>query len=399
LGVNDLKAIAQRLVFTLFLLAAIIVSPPSAGSQEASGDVTRIIFIGDIMAHAEQIEGAKRGKSWDFSPQFRRVKPLFDNALTVGNLETVFAGADRKFAGYPSFNTPDELVSALGDIGVKVVTLANNHILDRGASGAKRTMEVLDEAGISWTGLAHGEVKPNEALLVEYDGLRLAFVDFTYGSNAPFKSAASGDVYLNVISDSAVMSGLESARALSPDVTAAFFHWGNEYHFVPTKRAREIASLCVSEGADLVIGTHPHVLQPMEVVSSDARYALVAYSLGNFVSHQRTKPRERSVVLAVDVRSDGPGSARISSVSVAPTWVSSTGQKGHRLIEVVYAGSGARFNHAGLNAKSLASARAAGTAVIDFLGAAESPNADGFYTMWDESSPDILPESRRKTPE
>ncbi|MDR1472141.1 MAG: CapA family protein [Synergistaceae bacterium] len=392
--------------FLLMLCAVSLARHMPPGAAEASprpAGTVRVVFIGDIMAHAEQLEGARRGASWDFSPQFRRVKPLFHDALAAGNLETVFAGERKKFAGYPSFNTPDELASAVLGMGVSVVTLANNHILDRGVSGAKRTTEVLDEAGISWTGLAYGGVKPNEALLVEYGGLRWAFVNFSYGSNTPFKSSASGDVssedvYLNIISDEAVKRGLESARALSPDMTAAFFHWGNEYQFVPTKRAREIASLCVEGGANIVIGTHPHVLQPIEVTSSDAGYALVAYSLGNFVSHQRAKPRERSVVLAVDVARDGER-ARISRVSVAPTWVSSTGQRGHRLIEVVYAGSSDRFNHAGLNADSLRSSRIAGAAAIDFLGAAKSPDAEGFYTIWDESSPDILPKSRRKTPE
>ncbi|MDR1916669.1 MAG: CapA family protein, partial [Synergistaceae bacterium] len=269
----------------------------------------------------------------------------------------------------------------------------------------RRTAEVLDDAGISWTGLAYGDVKPNEALVVDYSGLRFAFINFTYGSNMPVKSITSaepgsGDVHLNVISNNAVLEGLKSARESNADVIVASFHWGNEYQFVPSKRVREIASLCVEGGADLVIGTHPHVLQPIEVVSADfGRRALVAYSLGNFVSHQRTKPRERSVVLAVDVEKNADERARISRVSVAPVWVSAVGRKGRKRIEVVYAGSSDRFNHAGLNADSLKSARSAGASVIEFLGAAASPDIEGFYTVWDEASRDVLPKSRSKTPE
>jgi len=212
------------------------------------------------------------------------VKPLFNDALVVGNLETVFAGGGN-FTGYPAFNTPDELVQALDDLGVSVLTLGNNHILDKGASGASRTIKVLNEAGVLWTGLGHGEVGSNEALIVDRDGVRWAFVSYSYGSN---RILSSSDVHLNTISNGAVIEGLSNARNSSPDVIVACFHWGNEYQFAPTTRQREIAELCLNNGASLVVGTHPHVLQPIEIVSSDFGYSMVAYSLGNFVSYQRS---------------------------------------------------------------------------------------------------------------
>ncbi|MDR1978955.1 MAG: CapA family protein [Synergistaceae bacterium] len=361
-------------------------------------DRARVIFVGDIMAHKEQIEGAKRGASWDFAPQFRRVKPLFDDALVVGNLETVFAGEKRGFAGYPSFNTPDELADALADLGVNVVTLANNHILDRGPSGAARTMEVLDRAGVLHVGLGSGD-HPDEALTLEHAGLRWAFVNYSYGSNRP---PASGDARLNTISDAAVTEGLHRACLSSPDVVVACFHWGNEYQFSPTKRQREIAALSLEKGANLVIGTHPHVLQPVEVAAgtdSSRGYGLTAYSLGNFISYQRTLPRERGVILAVDVEKTSGDRARISRVSVAPTRVSATRPKGRHSIQVVYAGESARFNHAGLATGELKAARLAGKKVLDFLGAAESPDEEGFYALWDAASPDVLPQGKRKSPQ
>jgi poly-gamma-glutamate synthesis protein (capsule biosynthesis protein) len=363
-------------------------------AEDMEGTVrARVIFVGDIMAHKEQIDGAKRDGSWDFLPQFRRVKPLFEDALVVGNLETVFAGERRGFAGYPSFNTPDELAEALVDLGVDVVTLANNHILDRGSSGALRTIEVLDRAGILHVGLGSEAV-----LTLERGGIRWSFVNYSYGSN---RLPASDDVRLNIISNVAVTEGLHRARLSSPDVIVACFHWGNEYQFIPTKRQREIAELSFSMGANLVIGTHPHVLQPVEIVqgSSDRHYGLTVYSLGNFISYQRTRPRERSVVLAVDMEKTEERGARISRVSVAPTRVSATRSKGRHLIQAVYAGKHARFNHAGLAAGELKTAQSAGEAVLDFLGASESPDEKGFYTLWDSASPDVLPKSRRKSPQ
>jgi poly-gamma-glutamate synthesis protein (capsule biosynthesis protein) len=381
----------------LVLLFASCAAPLSLNVDE--GKKLRLLFVGDIMAHKEQLESARKaGGEWDFSPQFRRVKPLFGSkaklkersVLVTGNLETVFAGKKRGFAGYPSFNTPDALADALADLGVDVLTLANNHILDRGPSGAKRTTEVLDRAGILWTGISAGPMEKTEkdetggVLTAESAGMRVAFVNYSYGSNRPPKS---GDVSLNTISDTAVTDGLARARLSSPDIVVACFHWGNEYQSAPTKRQRALAALAAGEGADLVIGTHPHVLQPVEVLVSGGKSAVgvTAYSLGNFISYQRTPPRERSVILAVDAEKNaGDSKARVTRVSVAPIWVSARRADGKRRIEAVYAGESTRFNHAGLPAAELAAARAAGKAVLEFLGAAASADAEGFYTLWDE---------------
>ncbi|MDR1021385.1 MAG: CapA family protein [Synergistaceae bacterium] len=378
------------------ILAVIFASPAECGAPERA----RLVFIGDIMAHAEQLEAARVCGSWDFKPQFRRVKPLFWDAFVVGNLETVFAGEERKFTGYPMFNTPDELAPALSDLGLGLATLATNHIFDRKSAGAARTAEVLEDHGIAWTGLSVGEAASDEPKVVEYAGFRFAFINYAYGSNTPLPTSSDAKAArLNVISADAIKEVLSRARAVSPDIVVACYHWGNEYQFAPTKRQRDIAELSVREGADLVIGTHPHVLQPMEIVSSDRGYGLVAYSLGNFVSYQRTLPRERSAVLAVDIeRADG-GGARISCVSVAPTRVSNRKLSGRRRVEVVYAGKGGRFNHAGLPTDELNDARRAGVAVLEFLGAGDMPDEDGFYILWSSDAPDVMPSGKRKSPQ
>jgi poly-gamma-glutamate synthesis protein (capsule biosynthesis protein) len=276
--------------------------------------------------------------------------------------------------------------------------LANNHILDKGLDAVARTTRVLDDAGILWTGVTPPD-DPDEPLVVEYAGLRWAFVNYSYGSNTPIKPSVSDGLALNVISGDAIVSGLARAGTYEPDITVAFFHWGLEYKHSPTKSQRQTAALSLANSADIVIGTHPHVLQPIEVTSSDRGYAAVAYSLGNFVSFQRTKPRERSVILAIDVEKPPGGRAGISRVSVAPTWVSARNQAGRRVVEVVYAGAGGPFNHAGLPAAELTSARAAGELALEYLGAAKEPDEDGFYTLWESASPDIIPEGRRKSPE
>jgi poly-gamma-glutamate synthesis protein (capsule biosynthesis protein) len=359
-------------------------------------ETARLVFIGDIMAHIEQLEAAKRPDSWDFTPQFRRIKPLFNDAFVVGNFETVMAGEKARYTGYPMFNTPDTLADALKDAGVGAVTLATNHILDRREAGAERTMSVLEEAGISFLGLRNGDAG-YEPLVTEYAGLELAFLNYSYGSNMPESKVLSPDVRLNVISSDAVLEGLRAARAVSPDLVIACFHWGNEYQFKPTASSEETAEQCLENGADIIIGTHPHVLQPIEIFKTGARTKLVAWSLGNFVSNQRTVPRERSVILAVDVEKTGE-STEIKRISVAPVWVSSRRRDGKRVFEVVYSGTGGKFNHHALPASELKKARATGEKVLNFLGAQDEPDEDGFYTLWDAASPDILPKGTLKSP-
>ena len=384
----------NKIIFAV-LITLFITTAASAETKKL-----RLIFIGDIMAHQQQLEAAARvsegKKSWDFRPQFRRVKPLFDDALVIGNLETVFAGGAAGYAGYPSFNTPDSLTDALKELGVNALTLANNHILDRGGSGAKRTAAVLDKAEIPWTGLGLGDIPANHPLLLEQSGLRIALLSYSYGSN---RILSSSDVHLNTISKPAIAEGLKKARSLSPDLVVACFHWGNEYQYAPSSHQKTAANAALEGGADIVIGTHPHVLQPIEMRSADKSPRLVAWSLGNFVSFQRTLPRERSCVLAVDVEKNGTKKASIKKVSAAPTRVSVSKTGSRRTIEVVYAGKGGAFKHNGLSAGELKVIQNAGEAVLGFLGAdTSSPDELGFYTLWSSEKPKELPKPTRKTP-
>jgi poly-gamma-glutamate synthesis protein (capsule biosynthesis protein) len=357
----------------------------------------RVVFVGDIMVHKQQLEAARNGASWDFKQQFRMVKPLFRRSLTVGNLETLFAGEKKKFSGYPTFNTPDELAAALAYLEIDVAMLANNHILDHGLDAALRTTKVLDDAGIFWTGLSFQD-DLDAPLIIEHSGLKWAFINYSYGSNITRHLIKSEDQRLNIISGDAIVSALKRALTYEPDITIAFFHWGLEYQHSPSTSQRNTAALCIKNGADLVIGSHPHVLQPIEVVSSDRGYAIVAYSLGNFISFQRTEPRERGVVLAVDVEKKPGERAVVSRVSIAPTWVSARKEGGRRKIEVVYAGNNGQFGHTTLPIDELKRAQAAGRAVSDFLGAVSSVDSEGFYTLWDRAAPNVIPHSRRKSP-
>ncbi|MBQ7559341.1 MAG: CapA family protein [Synergistaceae bacterium] len=373
----------------------------------ASGAETRarFLFIGDIMTHQQQLDAARyKGKdkeligTYDFSPQFRRVKPLIENAFLVGNLETTFSGTGKKlkYAGFPMFNTPDSLTDVLKDLGMDLLTLANNHIFDRGAAGARRTTVALDSADLTWIGLGIDDVPSNDAVILENDGIKAAFVNHSYGSNLWPKS---NDVHLNIISEKDLTMSLERAKNLSPDIIIACFHWGNEYHFAPNVHQKKAADIAFNNGADLLIGTHPHVLQPVEIRNISGDFKAVAWSLGNFVSFQRTLPRERTCILAAEFVKDGNGKTRLAKISAAPLWVIAPGQK---RTEVTYAGSDeniiASLDLEGLSKNQIKNLRIVGKNVLDFLGAQDEVDDFGFYTLWKEESADIFPKSRRKSP-
>ena len=359
----------------------------------------RFLFIGDLMIHDQQLDAAKTKDGYDFSPSFRRIKPLLHGEFLVGNLETVFAGTGKKlrYAGFPFFNTPDVFTENLSnDLEIDLLTLANNHIFDRGSSGARRTTQVLDSADLAWIGLGLDDIPSNDAIVLENNGIRAAFINHTYGSNEWPKSR---DVHLNVISSTDIQASMTRAKALSPDVIIALFHWGNEYHFSPNVHQKNAAEWAFSEGAKLVVGTHPHVLQPVEVRVSSNDVKAVAWSLGNFVSFQRTLPRERSVILAAEFVKDDDGVTRLAGLSVVPTYVVAPGRK---RTEVTYSGNEAavieRLDFSGLSKQQVNNLRGIGRAVLDFLGAQKVSDDLGFSVLWREESADVLPVSRRKSP-
>lgn len=265
-------------------------------------DTTRIslLFLGDIMQHETQINAAynpKTGK-YDYSNCFRFLRPYFQSAdLTIGNLELTLGG--RPYTGYPQFSAPDELVYALKDVGVDVLVTANNHSVDRRKKGLERTIRVLDSLGIPHTGTFTDTVERmnDYPLLLHRNGFRLALLNYTYGTNG---IPVTKPNVVNPIDTTLIRKDLKRARELNPDAIIVFMHWGNEYQNQPTRQQRQLTELCFKHGAQLVIGAHPHVLQPMEW--NIEQNQLVVYSLGNFVSGQRPRYRDGGAMIQVGLK-------------------------------------------------------------------------------------------------
>lgn len=282
--------------------------------------------IGDIMCHNSQYIDANSNGRYDFSYVFEDIKKYIESSdIAVGNLETTFAGKDIGYSSYPTFNTPEALATDLKELGIDVLSTANNHSLDKGYTGIVRTIAELDKAGIYHTGTYNSEESYNEILMVEAKGVKFAFLAYTYGTNG-IPIPKGKEYCINLIDKEKIVSDLNKAKMLEPDIIVVSMHWGIEYQTTPNEEQKELADLLFKNGANIILGSHPHVLQKMEKVeveleSGKKRDGFVIYSLGNFVSGQVKANTRQSVVLNINLTKSGKdNSININSVDYIPIY-------------------------------------------------------------------------------
>lgn len=288
-----------------------------------------IVLGGDVMQHLPQIQAARRDSTYDYSGTFAHLRPFLDTAdIVVVNLETTLSTGG--YSGYPLFAAPVQLAFALRDCGVDAVTLANNHMLDKGRAGVISTIRALDSAGVRHTGVFADSAGYRAAnpLVFDVRGIRVALLNYAYGTNG---MPATGGTIVNRIDTVRIAADLLAAAGHSPDVTVVYFHWGYEYHRTPNAAQRQIAEWCRARGVDCVAGSHPHVLQPVEYYrdSTGVVRGLTAYSLGNLVSNQRRRYRDGGILLRLDItcRDSLPPAFEASYL---PVWVHTPTVAGRR---------------------------------------------------------------------
>ena len=253
------------------------------GEQEIS-----LLFAGDAMQHGPQIDAARRAKgTFDYSSCFTFVEDDIKAAdYAVVNLECPLGGAP--YSGYPAFSAPDAFARQLSASGFDLLLTANNHCLDRRDAGLRRTITVLDSLQIPHTGtfLSSQHRSKVSPLIVDVKGLKIAMLSYTYGTNG---IPVQGSVVVNYIDRNRIGADIDEARSRGAEVVCVNLHWGIEYQLLPVESQRTLADWLVEEkGVDLIIGGHPHVIEPMEIRHSN-RYgkdALLVYSMGNFISNQ-----------------------------------------------------------------------------------------------------------------
>jgi poly-gamma-glutamate capsule biosynthesis protein CapA/YwtB (metallophosphatase superfamily) len=286
----------SRNVRAFVFLILILVTGVARGQDSTK---ISLLFIGDIMQHDTQIAAAYDpiSEAYNYTQCFENVKTVFETAdITIGNLELSLGGPPYK--GYPNFSAPDEIVGALIESGVDVLVTANNHCLDRGKKGLQRTIAVLDTFRIPHTGtFVDSAHRANTyPLLIEKNGFKISLLNYTYGTNG---IPVTKPNIVNYIDTTLIAADLIKAKEQQPDVIITFFHWGDEYQRLPNKSQKDVAEFCFKNGVKLVIGSHPHVLQPMEWRKEEDQ--LVVYSLGNFVSGQSSRYKNGGGMLYVEL--------------------------------------------------------------------------------------------------
>ena len=292
-------------------------------SQERDTSRLSLLFAGDIMGHDEQIAGARDTitGSYNYEPVFRFIKPVIEKSdIAIANLEVTLAGPPYK--GYPQFSSPDALVVAAKNAGFDVFIQANNHALDRGPQGFGRTISVLDSLNLLHTGTFSDSLDRllHYPLILEKNNIRIAILNYTYGTNGleipkPF--------IINRIDTVQIIQDLEKAKLARPDFVIVTIHWGEEYERIENPLQKKLAAFIFRNGAGAIIGSHPHVVQPVDLTyneDSTSVTSLVVYSLGNFVSNQRAQYKDGGIIFNLNLVKTISGT-RIGNFSYIPSWV------------------------------------------------------------------------------
>lgn len=243
------------------------------------------VAFGDTIGHMPVVNSGKTVDGYDFTGLFENVKMYVDNAdVACVNQETVFVNSG--FSGYPSFGSPEEIGKAEAEAGFDVVTHATNHAFDRGVGGVLYTAEFWEKyETVTMLGIHQDEADAHKIEVLEKNGIRIAMLNYTYSLNG-YRMPKGKEYLVDLLDEEKIKADMERARNIS-DAIVVFAHWGNEYQNTPSKEQRAWAQLFADEGATVIVGHHPHVVQPLEIVEScDGRSVPVYYSLGNFISNQ-----------------------------------------------------------------------------------------------------------------
>lgn len=302
------------LVFSLisFLTGATVSqSTPKAGVD--------LLFVGDAMQHQAQLDQALaegNGSTYDYSDCFTLIAPEITAAdYAVVNLEVPLGGGPR-YSGYPCFSAPDSYAQALIDAGFDLFLTANNHCLDSGMKAARRTLVALDSLGADHTGTFRDLRQREELvpLIKDIHGIRFAFLNYTYGTNG---IPARDGMEVALLDREKMSRDIQLARKKGAEIVVVTVHWGVEYVLLENANQRSWADFLIDEGADLIIGSHPHVIQPMKVVRNqkEDKDVLVVYSLGNFISNMKTSDTRGGALVKVRVERDDNGKARFKNAA------------------------------------------------------------------------------------
>lgn len=301
---------------------------------------------GDILLHKRVYEKARtENGGYNFDSMFENVEHLFDeDHLIIVNQESIIAGEQLGLSGFPKFNSPIEIGYKLKDLNVDIVNISNNHTFDYGEKGILKSIENWNKIGIPYVG-AYNSNEDQETLRVFHkNGIRICFMSFNYTEGIKIPKIPEGKNYLmnyylsysfnNRKNRLAIRSLIDKAKKKNiADVFVINMHYGKEYHMMPTSKQKEVSQDLAEVGADIIIGHHPHVVQPFEyITNSYGEKCFVAYSLGNFFSGQNGLYRQIGGYLTIDIEYEEESQfVRINNPTFQLTFVDSSDQKDYKI--------------------------------------------------------------------
>lgn len=287
-----------------------------------------LLFAGDAMQHLPQVRAAQVQDGYNYDTCFYLLKDKISSAdIACVNFETSLGG--KPYSGYPQFSSPDEFAFGLKGSGFDIFFLANNHVVDKGQKGFERTLNVLDSIGIKYTGAFKSKNTRglNYPLMVIKNGIRIAFLNYTYDTNGLPVTAPN---IVNVIDTVQMKSDLRLTQLYAPDIIIANMHWGDEYRTFPNIEQKKLADFLLRNGVRIIIGNHPHVVQPLIINESDGEIeTVVYYSLGNFVSNQQKVNTDGGALAEIVIsKVDDDSLVKIESCDYSLVWVRKYTEKG-----------------------------------------------------------------------
>ncbi|MEW8973693.1 MAG: CapA family protein [Tissierellaceae bacterium] len=301
-----------------------------------------LLAVGDIMFHIPQIKSAKiKDGSYDFVPVFKHVREYIEGAdIAIANFETVTVD-ERRYSGFPRFNSPGASILALKEIGFDILSTANNHSLDQGKQGVISTLKNIEDVGLKSIGTYN---EPQTELFVEeVQGINIGFLSYTYGVNGLEATLSKEELsyMINLIDEDKIEKDISDLREREVDIIVVFIHWGYEYHREPSKYQIELGNKMIGWGANIVLGSHPHVIQRAETIDYNGKNNFVIYSMGNFISNQSeittgNPYTEDGVMVKINIEKNlESGETSIKDIDYIPTWVHKFKEEGKLKYEIL----------------------------------------------------------------
>ena len=312
------------------LTATEVPEPVDPPAQTLEGELrsVRLRVVGDIMVTEDQLKYAIKA-GYSFDNQFELINDILQNAdYTIGNLETTVGKyGNKSYSGYPLFNSPTQILDTLKTAGFDMLTLANNHMLDRWFDGMKNTVNNVEKWGFDHVGAYRTQEERNTPVVKEIGGIKIGFVAYTHSTNTQEKVCDEAAVKYGVpyLYKSDIASDIKKLRAAGAEVIIAFPHWGDEYVRKPDDNQVAYAKKLAKAGADIIIGSHSHMVQPMgyqTVTQSDGsqKDVFIMFSMGNFISTHTTAYTDSGIILDFTINEQPDGTFTCDNVGYIPTY-------------------------------------------------------------------------------